>query len=217
MVQIIKENRKPTFAEQVNRGLGSGLDFLGEMQKNQDLKEAEERENAALERLTGLNLRDLSPQMKSLYFSEQMKGDRTKKDSSQNFQGALETIQQMKDIRKKGNLGIGTGFRSYFDSDTARDMGKYEQLGKSLISYASTIPIRNQREFNVLADKLFDPSIRDAEAEGILEGMEKIIRDSLGTSGSASMPQGSQNAGILQKGNSSEKTKTKPLKSFILK
>jgi hypothetical protein len=44
---------------------------------------------------------------------------------------------------------------------------------------ASTIPIRNQREFETLSHNLFDPTITDAKAEGILNAMEKIIRASM--------------------------------------
>ncbi len=39
--------------------------------------------------------------------------------------------------------------------------------------------IRNQKEFEVLAEKLYDPNIRDADAEGILNAMTRIIENSM--------------------------------------
>lgn len=90
----------------------------------------------------------------------------------------LDTVNRMRQIRKKGNLGIGTDAYSIFGGKTAKDAGEYSQLGKSLISLASTIPIRNQMEFETLSHKLYDPNITDSEAEGVLNAMERILKDS---------------------------------------
>lgn len=92
---------------------------------------------------------------------------------------ALETIDEMRKLRQKGNLGRGSGIIGLAGGETARDRGKYEQLGKSLIQYATNIPIRNQLEFETLAERLYDASITDAEAEGVLDAMENIIQNSL--------------------------------------
>jgi hypothetical protein len=96
------------------------------------------------------------------------------------LQNALESIKQMRNIRKKGNLGFGSAVKGIFGGDTAKHRGEYETLGNSLIQFATSIPIRNKVEFEKLAGRISDPSITDAEAEGILNSMEKIITDSLG-------------------------------------
>jgi len=88
---------------------------------------------------------------------------------------ALQTIQHMQEIGKRGNLGRGSAISSLFGGESAKDAGHYERLGKSLISFSSPIIIRNKKEFEILAGDLYDPSISDARREGILEGMKEII------------------------------------------
>jgi hypothetical protein len=103
--------------------------------------------------------------------------------SEQQLNAGLQTVKEMRDIGKKNNLGIGTGIRQVFSSEAAKDAAQYEQLGKSLIPLASTITIRNRQEFETLAHKLFDPSIRDSARSGILDAMENIILRELGNKG----------------------------------
>lgn len=95
------------------------------------------------------------------------------------LKGALETIDRMEKIGSKNNLGVGSSTYSAFDPETRKDIGEYEQLGKSLISYASTIPIRNRQEFETLSHDIFDSSLSDAKRAGILESMKRIIRNSI--------------------------------------
>ena len=91
---------------------------------------------------------------------------------------ALERVEEMKNIRKKGRLGFSSHTRGLFGGETAKDRGAYETLGNSLISYATSIPIRNRVEFEKLAARIADPDITDAEAAGILQSLDKIIKDS---------------------------------------
>lgn len=93
--------------------------------------------------------------------------------------GAREVIQRMRDIGANGRLGRGSGIWGLLGGETSRDRGEYEQLGKSLISYATSIPIRNRIEFETLAEKLYDPSLPDKEREGVLDAMERILNNSL--------------------------------------
>ncbi len=44
---------------------------------------------------------------------------------------------------------------------------------------ASSIPIRNQKEFETLSSQLYDPSLSDDAREGVLNAMERIIGNSL--------------------------------------
>jgi hypothetical protein len=95
------------------------------------------------------------------------------------LQGAMQTIEDMRSIKNKGNLGRGSSVLGMFNEDVRKDRSEYSQLGKSLISFASTIPIRNKAEFEVLAHDLYDPSKSEGEIDGILNAMEKIIHRSM--------------------------------------
>jgi len=93
------------------------------------------------------------------------------------LQNALKTVADMRNLRKTGKLGIGS---TMWPTGEVRKMaGEYAQLGKSLISMASNIPIRNKAEFETLAEGLYDPNITDATAEGTLNAMEKILSRAL--------------------------------------
>jgi len=104
-----------------------------------------------------------------------------KEEKTLPLQGAMDTLNRMKSLRKKGNLGIGSTYSPY--SSTRKEAGEYEQLGKSLIQYATNIPIRNRIEFETLAENLYDPTTTDAKAAGILDAMERIITNSLQSAG----------------------------------
>lgn len=95
------------------------------------------------------------------------------------LESALETLDRMEKLGKKGNLGIGTKVRGVLSPEARRQASEYERLGKSLISFSSNIPIRNQQEFETLAHDLYDPSISDASREGILVAMRRIIQNSM--------------------------------------
>lgn len=105
------------------------------------------------------------------------KANRERQVKAGSLQNALQVVNQMRQIRSKNNLGIGSSWSPF--SETQRDSGEYSQLGKSLIPLAANIPVRNQKEFETYAHDLIDPTITDARAEGILSGIERIINDSL--------------------------------------
>lgn len=95
------------------------------------------------------------------------------------LEGALGILDEMERLGKAGNLGIGTSVRRVISPKTRREAAEYERLGKSLISYASNIPIRNRQEFETLAHDLYDPSISDDARMGILAAMRRIIQNSI--------------------------------------
>lgn len=113
-------------------------------------------------------------QLKKPHLNKKQKEQQAKWDK---LNHALGRVGRMKLIRKKNNLGVGTKWS--FKGETQRDAGEYQQIGKSLIQYASPIIIRNKEEFKTLAEKIFDPDLTDAEAEGVLESMENLIRDEM--------------------------------------
>lgn len=123
---------------------------------------------------------DVRLREKALEISEsKVKKDVAKGNTIANYKAGLQTVKEMKDLRAKGNLGRGSGFTKHFGTETQKDFGQYEQLGKSLISLGSNIPIRNRQEFEALAHNLYDPTIPDAQALGILQAMENIITRNL--------------------------------------
>lgn len=100
------------------------------------------------------------------------------------LEAARGRVELMRAIRKKGNLGFSAQPRAiasniFGSGEAAKDVGEYETLGNSLISFASDIVIRNQKEFEKLTGRLTDPYITDKEAEGIINSLERIINDSM--------------------------------------
>lgn len=84
------------------------------------------------------------------------------------FQAGLQTVQRMRDLGEIGHLGKGTSIQGFLNPEAAKANAEYQQLGKSLIQLASSIPIRNKVEFETLAEQLYDPSIRDSKRAGII-------------------------------------------------
>lgn len=166
-----------TYSNQATQQAITNYATAAGLEKSTRKEKADEEKFAEEKRATN----ELESHRKRSLDIQENKQDKTKKDI--NKVGALKsgllTIKEMKDIGKKGNLGIGTGIRKVFSDEAAKDAGQYEQLGKSLIQLSTNIPIRNRQEFETLAHGLYDPSIRDAEREGILTGLENIINRSV--------------------------------------
>ncbi len=118
-----------------------------------------------------------SIQQQELESLRQQKKPQEKPKDLSNLRSGLKTVQAMRQLREKGNLGIGATYSPF--GRTREDAAKYAQLGKSLISLASNIPIRNQKEFETLAHDLYDPNLTDAASKGILDAMEQIISQGL--------------------------------------
>jgi len=88
----------------------------------------------------------------------------------------LGTIDQMREVLKRGKLGRGSALSGFFSGDVRRDRAEYEQLGRSLIPMvAAGVPIRNQREFEEYKKVLTDPSASEDEIEGALSALESLI------------------------------------------
>lgn len=180
------------FARAFSGGIGKAAELGAQHYEAKRAKEEQSRmltgENEALKRM-GLDLSGIQdPALRKLIAGEKLRegkagakqGFDTKTlEKHQGYKNALGAVQRMKDLRKEGYLGRGSSIRSIFGGKPAKSRGEYEALGKSLISFSSQVPIRNQMEFQTLAHKLYDPDIPDAEAEGILDAMERIIAGNL--------------------------------------
>jgi hypothetical protein len=100
-------------------------------------------------------------------------------EKQQIYETGIKTIDRMRNIGKKGNLGRTSILFKGFGGETDKDFAEYEQLGKSLIALSTTIPIRNRLEFETLAHNLYDPSLTDSAREGILNALESILKSNL--------------------------------------
>lgn len=155
---------------------------LDRMQQLEDEESAFRREKKLLKKEYGLRKELQEGKGPS---AADVKAKQKKEDSTKAAKGSLQILNRMKDLRKKGNLGYGgaipvvSGGLGILSSETRKDRGEYKRLGKSLIQASSPIKITNRNEFDALAHDLFDPDTSDAEAEGILDAMETIIRQSL--------------------------------------
>ena len=170
------------FAKALGGGAGKGFSESNDTQQRlKQEKLQEERENTKLQLQHQMN-KEL--QQQKYEFESEKAGRKLREEKEANIaplQGAMDTLNRMKALRKKGNLGIGSTYSLF--GETRKEAGEYEQLGKSLIQYATNIPIRNRIEFETLAENLYDPTTTDAKAEGILNAMERIITNSLQSSG----------------------------------
>lgn len=195
MVQIIQERRNPRTSEKFAAAFQQAAQQIPEMYQKHQMQQEQMRSQGmnreAVKKLTGLDLEDPEMQKIALQqgFQGQIRGQEAQmkaQEAAQKLQNekiekfapiqaGLETINQMRNLRQKGNLGFGSGYLGLINADTRRDRGEYSQLGKSLIQMATTIPIRNKLEFETLAESLYDPDITDAEAEGVLNAMEQIL------------------------------------------
>jgi len=189
MVQVFQD--QPSFASQLARGgmdiLGSlGKEYLGNKlaQRQQDqMQRSQQMENRQIFEQTGIDLSGISdPKMREKLLESGIKSGHQRREKMAPLEGAMQTIQRMRQLGETGHLGPkisqlgGVGF---LNPDVRKNRAEYEQLGKSLISMASTIPIRNQLEFEVLSSNLYDPTLTDASRAGILDSMERIIRNSM--------------------------------------
>jgi hypothetical protein len=126
-------------------------------------------------------------------FAQQMQLAEAKKkqEDTQKFATGLETIQRMRSIIEKGNVGRGSSFLGFFPGETQRDRGELEQLGKSLIPLvAAGVPVRNRKEFEEYKKTITNPSSPDDEFLGALDGLERIFEGKINEKGSSKQAKG---------------------------
>jgi len=230
MPQIIEENRRPSFAQNFGQAIGGALQGANQFQEMQKSQKMNAQANQMASQLLGFDTSGMEPKTRDQLIMEKFRQEGalnlqenkfkqdaealTQKTDVENRQkieplrGAMDALNRMKSLRKKGNLGLGSSYSPF--SSTRKDAGEYEQLGKSLIQYATNIPIRNRIEFETLAERLYDPNITDASAEGILNAMERIINTSLSAYGAQSTQESSTKASV-----GSKQQNRPPLTQFV--
>jgi len=194
----------PSFSQRLNEGIGGAAQAAGQFYEQRQQQEQMQQQQQQLQQqgrqaseLAGMDISKLSPDMQKVVLQDSLQGKRESakyksesqakadKLSGENkeklapFQGALQTIDDMEKIIGTGNLGIGSSAWGVIYPETRQSRAEYSRLGKSLISMASTIPIRNQVEFEKLAEGLDDPSQSEASMRGMLSAMKKIIQRSM--------------------------------------
>src|SRR5574337_1568910 len=168
MVQILPAAK--TFGSQLGLGLGSGI---GKGLSSGVEHKMEEKKKAS----------DFARQMELSQQKEKNKKEAKFQEKLAPLEGAQNRLNRMQEILETGHLGpkISQGFLGLglSDPETRQHRAEFEQLGKSLISMASTIPIRNQIEFETLSKDLYDPTRTEAQIRGTLDAMRRIIQDSI--------------------------------------
>lgn len=113
-----------------------------------------------------------------------------KQETQEGLKGALDVVNRQQEIINTGHVGpktaiFGTARKrgSTSSSEGIKLRNEYSQLGKSLIQYATSIPIKNKPEFETLAEKLFNPNLKKEEAQGIIDAMKRIINNALKETG----------------------------------
>lgn len=214
--------RSEKFSNAIQSGLQGFADMASERERMKQESEKEISKQKFLEQKLSQeheNAKDLQAQRygfekelaeeKHKDVGAKLKGDQENKINQ--FQSGLDTIQRMRGLGKEGRLGFGSHVISKFGGKTAKDVGEYEQLGKSLIQLSSNIPIRNKAEFEALAENLYDASLPDSQREGILNAMERIIRNGL----ESISPEEQQEIPSRMRQETSNKKERKPLTSFV--
>lgn len=142
-----------------------------------------QQENEALKQM-GIDVSGVQdPDARKLLIAESLKGKQAQAKQAEKmkpYEMGLNTINRMRELSNVNKIGRGSGILGIAGGETAQHKKEYEQLGKSLISLASTIPIRNQKEFETLSKDLYDSSLTQGERNGVLDAMERIIKESLG-------------------------------------
>jgi len=100
MVQIIKENRKPSTGERFSQAFGTGLNILQEHQQKQKLESQYQQENEAAKRL-GMDLTGIrDPKMRQEALSYALQGRNQELLESQKLQGKQQIAQGKQDFLK---------------------------------------------------------------------------------------------------------------------
>lgn len=108
-----------------------------------------------------------------------------KENENAKFSLGLQTLDQMKELITKGNIGtslgigaLGNPFRNL--GETGRDRENFTQLGRSLIPLvAAGVPIRNQREFDEYKKTITNPDATPEQLEGAIDGLQNIFTNKL--------------------------------------
>lgn len=200
MVEIIQENRKPRFSEQLLSGLGRAAEVgsqaipQGLMQKEQQKAQQMQmaKENEALSSLVGQDLSNIQdPAIKKSIVDNLLKGQQNQQQDFQKQLGKQQEEQQIKNVAqnsfntmatllKKNNLGRGSWIKSLAGGKTAEDVGAFQSasggLEAILVDMVNRGTLSNSR-FKYITETLL-PQYDDTDAK--IKGKMKSLGAMLG-------------------------------------
>ncbi len=112
MVQIIKENRKPSFGEKLNVGVGRGLDYASQLMQQQQAQDQTQQENKVFQDLTGMDISGIQdPKTRQEAFSYAFQGMNEKQKKALELQGNTQILNKLEEDRglPKGSLAAYSG------------------------------------------------------------------------------------------------------------
>lgn len=210
MIQTFQDKPKPRFSDQILEGLSRASSqasteiprLMGERMENEKRKAQQAAGNKQFKDMFGIDLEGYSPEERKFFIQEALKQQTQQMSQAHQLAGkqqeklaplkqGLETLKRQRERLATGQLGPKVSFNPSQESKLFKSMtregqqirSEYEQAGKELIQLASTLPIRNQAEFKTLANRLYDPNLKEAEIKGILNEMEDHIRDAIASHG----------------------------------
>ncbi len=193
MVLVLDE--APSFGSQLGRSLGQGLGsavaggaegFANKINRKKEDEFLEKEYGIKLSGITDPQTRRefIQSAMASQAQGEKLRAARQEKEAP--ARQGLDTIARQRERLASGHLGPKLGgigqtpkIMSSLSNEGRKVRSGYEQAGKELIQLASTLPIRNKAEFEVLAERLYDPTLPEAAIEGILDEMEFHLKGAL--------------------------------------
>lgn len=154
----------PSFGTQLARGLGGG--FGAGVSKATDIH------GEIAKKLAGIKADRHEEKLKSI-------------------ENGLGTIEQMRGLIS--SAGPSNWVQGLFGGETTKNRAELQSLGRSLIPLvAAGVPIRNQREFDEYSKVITNPNSQQAELEGALNGIEKVLTTAgEGRTKKSSKPKGS--------------------------
>ena len=192
---VIMVDEAPSFGSQIGRSLGQGIGsgiaggaaaFSNSVNRK--------KEDELLEKEYGIKLSGIKdPQTRRAFIQSAMEsqaqGEKlraARQEKERPARQGLETIERQRERLASGHLGPKLGaigqtpkLMSALSNEGRKVRSGYEQAGKELIQLASTLPIRNKAEFEVLAERLYDPTLPESAIEGILDEMEAHLKGAL--------------------------------------
>lgn len=124
---------------------------------------------------------DVEAKLKSESLARQSKSGEKEEKELKEYEKAvnpyisgLEIVEEMDKILKSGSLGILS--RGNPSSQAQKQRKKFQQYGKSILTLISSLPIRNQHEFDFIVGDLGNPDLMDSQNEGVLESLMDIFQ-----------------------------------------
>ena len=195
MVQILQENKRPSFGQKFSNAVGVGLQGANDFMQKKQAQEQQQQRNAQLQQLTGMDISSLPENMqqevlKSVFAKElqgekygfenekagqKLRGEQEEKNASKKItQGAFDRIAQL--IPK---VGKGSGILGMFGGKQAEHSGEFSSLTGALESHLVDMvnkgTLSNTRFKYITETLLPKPTDTQDEIKGKMKGLALIL------------------------------------------